>query len=70
MSNSTCFLLSFLPGDGLCELVHFAHEHGKRGIVGSEKIHHLVQSHVRDQVTAHHQDVRLKANSSVVDVCV
>lgn len=62
-SKSTCFLLSFLPGDGLGEFMHFAHEHGKRGIVSSEKIHHLVQRHVCNQVAAHHQDVCLKTNN-------
>lgn len=53
--------------------MHFAHEHGKRGVVGTEKIHHLVQRHVRNQVTAQHQDVCLKADISItcyVYVCV
>lgn len=58
----TRFFLALLSGDSLRELVGFAHQHWEGGIVSPEQVNHLVESSVRYQVTAHHQDVRLEGD--------
>lgn len=59
----TGLFLPFLARHRLCELVGFAHQHGQRRIVGPEQVDHLVERHVRYQVTAHHQDVGLETEA-------
>lgn len=56
----TCLLLALLAWDRLCEFMSFAHEHGHGSVVGSEEIHHLMESRVRYQITANDQHVRLE----------